>query len=379
MNPKDTFYNRKAREKERSFFSNRGRGGSVVYTIKTGRINTIQKVTERYVYIRSENGRADNRIPRDSIRRALALLFYRRVTTLKALNKINAYSSAMAAIIKAIMVDICKVVKTKSGAVRLTLRGLRYIFSGLSKSRRDIEIVKEFGGRFILLNYFTIRNDPTNQWKQTIIELGFDYKCVIIDPGEKTLYDAAKKGLPVKPIDIDDYAAFVRQHSDIIYQYLTLDIIGDSAATQRNTNYLALKVGRKPVPVYHIQSDMAALQELVDEEHELIAIGGSALRSVSTQRRERAFEEIFRKYGDSVNFHALGLGSLNLLLKYSWFSADASSWLNARIFGKLQTLTGQSIVPPYMSSEAALGFNVNLLVSLEERYYDLQTTIDMFV
>ncbi|MGP3788512.1 hypothetical protein [Paenibacillus sp. 1A_MP2] len=379
MNPKDTFYNRKAREKERSFFSNRGRAGSTVYTIKTGRINTIQKETEKYVYVRSENGSADNRISRDSIRRALALLFYRRVITLKALIKIKAYSSAMAAIIKAIMVDICKVVKTKSGAVRLTLRGLRYIFSGLSKSRRDIELVKEYGGRFILLNYFTIRNDHTNQWKQTIIELGFDYKCVIIDPGEKTLHDAAKKGLPVKPIDIDDYAAFVRQHSDIIYQYLTLDIIGDPAATQRNTKYLALKVGRKPVPIYHIQSDMAALQELVDEEHELIAIGGSALRSVSTQRRERVFDEIFRKYGDSVNFHALGLGSLNLLLKYSWFSADASSWLNARIFGKLQTLTGQSVVPPYMSSEAALGFNVNLLVSLEERYYDLQTTIDMFV
>ncbi|MGE7053089.1 hypothetical protein ACQKLN_02275 [Paenibacillus glucanolyticus] len=55
---------------------------------------------------------------------------------------------------------------------------------------------------------------------------------------------------------------------------------------------------------------MKALQEIVDEGHDVIAIGGSALRSVSPHKREVAFKAIFERFGDHVNFHALGLGSI---------------------------------------------------------------------
>lgn len=360
------YYYRKATEKEAAFVRKHGKQGYTFFTVKEARPNIIQRVSDKYIYVRTEKGSTDIRIPRSNLRRALAFFFYRRVTTLKRLIKINSFSSALAAIIKTIMIGICKVSITKTGAVRLTLRGLRYIFSGLSKGKDDVRIVKENGGQFVLLNYYTIRNDLSEKWKHNLLALGFDYKCVILDPGEKSMHDAMLKGKHVKPIDIDEYAAFVIRHSDIIHQYLTLDKIGDPLTTKRNSDYLDRLVGRKPVPIYHIQSPMEALQEIVNEGHDLIAIGGSALRSVSPKRREAAFRDIFERFGDTVNFHALGLGSMKLLLAFDWFSADSSSWLNGRIYRTLITLSGDVKAPEAMTSEEALGFNVRTFVTLEE-------------
>jgi len=176
-----------------------------------------------------------------------------------------------------------------------------------------------------------------------------DSQCVILDPGEKTLYDAMSKGRDVKPINIDDYVEFVIRHSDIIHRYFTLDKIGDPMVAKQNTDYLERVVGKKPIPIYHIQSPIEALQEIVNEGHDVISIGGSALRSVSPQKREAAFRAILERFGDDVNFYALGLGSIKHLLAFDWFSADASSWLNARIYGKLTTLIGIVTTPRLMS------------------------------
>jgi hypothetical protein len=371
-------FQRKAADKERAFFKKYGKEGYTFYTVKEAKPNIIQKVTDKYIFVCTEKGNTVNRIPRASLRKALSVLFFRRVTTLKRLIKVNSFSSALAAMIKAIMIDICKVAFTKTGAARLTLRGIRYIFSGLSKGKSDVRIVKENGGQFIVLNFFNIRNDLTNSWKKNLIELGLGYKSVILDPGEKSLYDAMKKGISVKPICRDEYAAFVVRHWDIIHQYFTLDIIGDPVTTKRNTEYLERVVGHKPIPIFHIQNSLDVLQDIVDEGHDVIAIGGSALKSVSSRKREEAFDAIFDRFGDTVNLHGLGLGSIKLLLRYPWFSADASSWLNGRIFGKLITMMGDVRVPLGMPVEKALGFNIRTFAALEDRYTDLQINFEMY-
>ncbi|QHW35475.1 hypothetical protein GZH47_31765 (plasmid) [Paenibacillus rhizovicinus] len=187
-------YQAKASEKERTFLRKFGKEGYVFFTVKGHRPNTIQKVTKDYIYVTTEKSEKPNRIPRASLRRALSVLFYRRVTTLKALIRINSFSSAIAGLIKTIMSDICKVTETKSRAVRLTLRGLRYIFSGVSKGMDDARIVRENGGRFLLLSYYYLRSDPSYSWKQRLRELGYEGRCVILDPGGKSYYEAVQKG-----------------------------------------------------------------------------------------------------------------------------------------------------------------------------------------
>lgn len=363
----------KAAAKERSFFRKYGKPGYTVYTV-TGRPNTIERVTEKYVFIRTSRSDGAHRIPREHLRKALSILFYRRVITLKELIRIQSFSSALAALIRVIMIDICKVLRTRSG-VRFSLKGLRYFFSGISKGKDDVRVVRQNGGLFVLVNYFTVRSDSAASWKQNLRELGFSYRCVLLDPGEKTLYEARQKGKVVKPIDIDEYAQFVIQHSDIIYQYLTIDRIGDPETTRANSLYLERVVGRKPIPVYHVQNSLDVLQAYIDEGHDVIAVGGSVF--VGRKRRAQLFDDMFKRFGDACNLHALGLGSTDLLLRYPWFSADASSWLNGRIFGKLLSLDGSAAAPAWMPSEDALAFNVRMFASLEDRYDDMQVSIDL--
>ncbi|MGU3473119.1 hypothetical protein ACLBWT_18475 [Paenibacillus sp. D51F] len=378
MSKKMNHFHIKAAAKERAFLRKFGKEGYgyTFYTVKEQRPNVIQKVTKDYIYVTTEKSQRPNRIPRSSLRRALAFLFYRRVTTLKALIRINSFSSALAGLIKVIMSDICRVTETKTKAVRLSLSGLRFIFSGVSKGKDDVRIVKQNGGQFILLNYFNIRNDLSDSWKGNLRELGFDsYKSVILDPGEKSFFEAIKKGHSPKPVDLHAYGEFVKAHSDVIYQFLTADVIGDPVKTRENTLYLEREVGRKPIPVFHVQNSLDVLEEMIAEDHDVIAIGGSVF--VSRQERERVFAEIFKRFGDRANFHALGVGTIELLLQHPWFSADASTWLNGRIFRKLITLAGVVPAPRWMSSEEALGFNVRTLASLEGRYSELQMNFDL--
>jgi hypothetical protein len=365
----------KAATKERVFLRKYGKEGYTFFTVKEHRPNIIQKVTKDYIYVTTKKSKRPNRIPRSSLRRALAILFYRRVTTLKALIRINSFSSAIAGLIKTIMSDICRITETKTKAIRLSLRGLRYIFSGVSKGKSDIRIVKQNGGLFILLNYYNIRSDLSDSWKENLRELGFDYKCVIMDPGEKSYYEAVLKGRSPKPIDLHAYGEFVKEHLDVIYQYLTCDVIGNPELTRKNTEYLERVVGRKPVPIFHVQNSLDVLEEIVAEDHEVIGIGGSVF--VSRKQRAQVFAEIFKRFGDRANFHALGVGAIDMLLCHPWFSADASSWLNGRIFRRLITLAGDVTVPKWMTSEDALGFNVRTLAALEDRYEDLQLNIDL--
>lgn len=368
-------FNIKAVAKERAFLRKFGKMGYTFLTVKEQRPNVIQKVTKDYIYVTTAKSERPNRIPRSSLRKALAILYYRRVITLKALIRINSFSSALAGLIKAMVSDICKITETKTKAVRLSLRGLRYIFSGVSKGKDDVRVVRQNGGLFLLLNYFNIRTDLSEGWKTNLRELGFDYKCVILDPGEKSYYEAVKKGKSPKPVDLQSYAEFVKMHSDVIYQYLTADVIGDPGKTRLNTEYLTRVVGRRPIPIFHVQNSLDILEEWLSEDHEVIAIGGSVF--VSRQKRAQIFGEIFKRFGDRGNFHALGLGTTGLLLKYPWFSADASTWLNGRIFRKLITLTGDVPAPQGMTSEEALGFNVYSLAALENRYSELQMSIDL--
>lgn len=373
MNP---HFIKKALQKERAFIRKFGKEGYLFYTVKGARPNQIQKVTPEYIYFTTEKSKRPNRIPRSSLRRALAWLLYRRVTTLRLLVKLNSYSSAIAGLLKTVLSDISKVTKTRTGAVRISLRGLRYIFSGVSKAKRDIKIIRENGGNFILLNYVNIRHDLQENWKRNLLQLGYDYKCVLLDPGAKTIADAEIKGKVISPIDLDAYADFVKRHSDIIFDFMTVDVIGDPVTTRMNAMYLERVVGRKPIPVFHVQNSLDVLEQMIDEEHEVIAIGGSALGMHPT-KRAAIFTEIFDRFGDQANFHALGLGDPKLLLQFPWYSADASSWLNGRIYRTLITMAGNVVAPIKMSSVDALSFNVRTLVALEERYEDLQLNFDL--
>lgn len=345
---------------ETSFFK-KVKGIISVSTV-SGKVNVIEKVTVSDVYIKTGKSQNPFKIPRKKIREALQDIFYRRWTGRSELQQFTAYTSALLALVHRILSGICKIQRLKSG-YRLFLKGTRFFFSGCDRSVRDLEIAAANGAEYILLSFYYLSQFASEVWKRTIKRLGLK---VFLDCGEYTRYAAILKGKETKPISLEEYANFIIKHADVLYACISLDCVGDPEQSKSNYGKLRALVGDlvEIIPVWHIQSDWSDLQELVDEEHPLIAIGGSIFVGAGgIQHLREKFKDLFRMY-PSQPFHRLG-GASSLLFEFEWFSADSSSWLVGRKYGKIITTTGQMRAPE-LTDEERIGHNVRLLCKLEQ-------------
>ncbi|MDQ6422629.1 hypothetical protein RB620_24660 [Paenibacillus sp. LHD-117] len=184
---------------------------------------------------------------------------------------------------------------------------------------------------------------------------------VLLDSGAFTVWKSLQHGKKVEPIRIEDYAAFVMEHQDVLYGFINLDVVGDPAESKENAEYLK-RLGLRPIEVWHVGSGLKELQALVHEEQPVIALGGSV--GISEKRRNRVFRWIFRLFKDQ-NFHFLG-GSSKLLQSYPWFSADSTGWLVGRRFGAMIDQDGQRRGPTDMDPIEIMAYNIRYFASLEQ-------------
>ncbi|MBX9976363.1 hypothetical protein [Cytobacillus firmus] len=118
-----------------------------------------------------------------------------------------------------------------------------------------------------------------------------------------------------------------------IIGFFPLDVIGDPEATKENYAKLKTMVpGANLIPVFQVSDSLKSLEMLVDEEHEVIALGGLIpLMKKGLNHCRATLDRIFNIYSN-VNFHFLG-GANELLLEYPFF---------------------QVIVPPILIAEGIL-------------------------
>jgi hypothetical protein len=354
------YFDIKAKEKERSFLKMCKQG--LVYLTGNGSKNMITKVTNHCVYFTTEKSKSPLRISRKKLREAIAHIFLKRTAIRHDLEQFTSFSSALMGVLRVIFSDVAKISKTVAGLLRLTLKGTRFIFSGVCRAPKDMELIKQNAGNFVMMSYFNLREDRSEQWRYHLTRL--DQKMVL-DSGEFSLSKARERGKVVKPITVEEYAKFVIKNREYIHAYFNLDLLGNAAATQRNQVYLEQEVGLPPIPVWHVQNDWAELQRLVDQDYEIIGVGGSV--KISEKEKRRVFGELFAKF-PLINFHVLGLSS-SLLWDFPWFSADSTSWLNPRKNGHenaLITPKGSMDMPKEWDVSQGIAFNIQQLVSLEK-------------
>jgi len=123
----------------------------------------------------------------------------------------------------------------------------------------------------------------------------------------------------------------------------------------------------------------------VEEDHEVIAIGGTVhlgLRAgprLQNQVKDELFGEIFKRH-PTQNFHWLG-GSSKIILKYPFFSADSSGWLQGRKKNQIYYFDENNDISTTLkndwSFEQCISYNVSTLSLLEEFYEPIQLTLDM--
>ena len=135
-------------------------------------------------------------------------------------------------------------------------------------------------------------------------------------------------------IYLQDYIDFIKLHKDELEVYCCLDVIDEPDKTWANQKEME-RQGLTPLPVYHVKENMSYLKRIM-AEYTYFALGGMALASSRTVYFDRIFKEICPESNDffpTHKVHGFGVASPNLLIKYPWYSADTTSWVQYGRYG----------------------------------------------
>ncbi|MDD5053492.1 MAG: hypothetical protein PHO27_12225 [Sulfuricurvum sp.] len=147
-------------------------------------------------------------------------------------------------------------------------------------------------------------------------------------------FSAKSKGVE---IDIGEYIKFIKENKKYITVYANLDVIGDAEAGWKNQKIME-DAGLSPLPVYHIEDDISYLYRCL--EYPYFCLGGMATGYTTAQRRsflDMCFEIICNTIDGmpKCKIHGFGMTSLELLLRYPWYSVDSTSWVLTGRFGSV--------------------------------------------
>jgi len=138
-------------------------------------------------------------------------------------------------------------------------------------------------------------------------------------------------------IDIHEYIKFIKENKDIISVYANLDVIGiggkqpnrlTAEKTLENQRIME-KAGLNPLPCFHFGEPVEFLQYYV-KNYDYLAMG---VAGNTGTKLIPWLDECFSKYicdnkgFPKVKVHGFAVTSLQLMLRYPWFSVDSTSWV----------------------------------------------------
>lgn len=187
---------------------------------------------------------------------------------------------------------------------------------------------------------------------------------LMIDSGAFTAYTKGRR------ITVAEYAAYLHRWRRCWDHAITLDVIGDPAASRANTRTLH-EQGLPVMPVFTRTGTLAEFDAMV-ADCGYVAVGGLVGVQTSVQlKRVTMLQRRAQNAGGGI--HALGVGSLRTLRASRPYSADASSVSSAFRFGSVVYFDGRDIRNVPLADRARLnqdrdhirnhGIDLALLVS----------------
>lgn len=152
-------------------------------------------------------------------------------------------------------------------------------------------------------------------------------------------------------INLLEYCNFILQNKDLwrvddgILVVSVLDGIGDPLKTYRNQKAME-DLGVKPLPCFHFGEDERYLEHYISN-YEYITLGGMVGR-----KKDQLFQwldRIWDRYlisgtgGAKLKVHAFGITSVDVMLRYPWYSVDSSSWIQSAAFGNIMFEDGMTM------------------------------------
>jgi hypothetical protein len=134
-------------------------------------------------------------------------------------------------------------------------------------------------------------------------------------------------------VDLDDYAAWLHRWRHVLTTAATLDVIGDPAATARNTE--ALEAAGLPVlPTFHVGTPWPVLEALC-ARYRYLALGGMVPHY---KRRDEVMRWLVKAFRTAQRhgtvFHGFGQTNTQSLALLPFYSVDSSSWIAGCRYGK---------------------------------------------
>lgn len=157
-------------------------------------------------------------------------------------------------------------------------------------------------------------------------------------------------------IDLADYAEFVRRHGK---HYSAISSLDDTTKhpeiSYKNLKELE-KLGVKSCPVYHAREPVEWLERYIDEGHDYIFLGGLVPETTAWLKEwlDQLWDtHLTNKDGTPrVRVHGFGLTTLELLVRYPWYSVDSSSWLMIGVYGGIVMRRGKRLFTVAISNQS---------------------------
>lgn len=146
-------------------------------------------------------------------------------------------------------------------------------------------------------------------------------------------------------VNLEDYCVYIYRNIEWIDAYVNLDVIPGSPgrtpteaeveesaeASWWNMEYMQ-GFGLDPVPVFHQGERFYWLERMVDAGIRYIGI--SPANDRSTQAKVEWLDRVFHYLCDAeghprVKTHSFGATSVEIIMKYPWFTVDSTTWLAA--------------------------------------------------
>ncbi len=139
---------------------------------------------------------------------------------------------------------------------------------------------------------------------------------------------------------VDRYAEFVKKHEKLLTCYVNVDVIFNPEQSWKVQKYMEEKHNLSPIPVAHYGTDLKWLQKYIDAGYEYIGLGGLGQEVTKAQYyawADRAFDMICNQPSrlPLVKIHGFAMTSLDLMLRYPWYSVDSTSWVATSRFGSI--------------------------------------------
>lgn len=140
---------------------------------------------------------------------------------------------------------------------------------------------------------------------------------------------------------VDNYGKFIQEHQHLISTYVTVDVIYNPERSWEILKYLEETYGIRPMPVIHNGTDLKWLEKYVSEGYEYLGIGGFAQDVMSKaayiEWADRAFDIICDQPSREplAKVHGFAMISIDLMLRYPWYSVDATSWMMTAMYGSI--------------------------------------------